>query len=327
MFSRTPSDAEGAAPEGVASAPAETTGGETARAFDQVLSELQPPGAPPAELGVAGVTASASEHAATLRATRGAHQEAQAMLAMANEARQQASEEAERIVIEARDAAERTRQEISGWAAAQRAKVDALVADLVESANKDADAIRAEALRTSMAEAEETARAYLAEAAARAQEDADGIRGEARNVLQRAIELSEESAEAIGDLTTTVADIMSRLQDARASMAQLLAETPRPPADEVDEVEDDIAAAAGEADEGRPDETADSEDAADTEDAENAEDAEGTDDADDGGHAEAEVVDPTGVPPEPADASATLADELLDRQLGSMFRRHGRRVD
>ncbi len=88
------------------------------------------------------------------------------MLAMATEARTAASEEAERIVIEARDAADRTRQELAGWAAAQRAKVDALVADMVESANRDADAIRAEALRTSMAEAEETARAHIAEAAA-----------------------------------------------------------------------------------------------------------------------------------------------------------------
>ena len=322
MFSRSQSEAEGA--ESTA------TGGEAARAFDQVLSELQPAGAPAPETGVAGVSASATEHAATLRATRDAHQEAQAMLAMANEARRQASEEAERIVLEARDAADRSRSEVSGWAAAQRAKVDALAADLVASANKDADAIRAEALRTSMAEAEETARLHIADAADRAQRDAEEIRGQARNVLQRAIELSEESAEAIGDLTSTVSDILARLQDVRGSMTQLLDENPRSAAfDEPDEPDEDAPDAAEDA--ADTDEVAaDTDEVAVDGDEGAAEGDEGAPDADD---LAADDPDELGdIAPSEEEllvmrGESSAEEEPLDRQLGSMFRRHGRRGD
>ncbi|GAA1501623.1 hypothetical protein GCM10009788_00260 [Nocardioides humi] len=166
--------------------------------------------------------AEAEAHAATLRATRDAHREAQAMLAVAS----QASEEAERVVLEAREAAERARQELADWAAAQRAQVDSLAADLAESAHHDADVIRAEALRTSMAEAEETARLYVAEAAVGAQRDAEEIRAAARAVLRRANELGEEVTEAIWDLTSAAAAVTTRLQGARAMMEQLLAEGP-----------------------------------------------------------------------------------------------------
>lgn len=330
MFSRSQSEPDGALPAGAPQGPAEpaVTGGDAARAFDQVLSELQPPGTPSTETGVAGVSASATEHAATLRATRDAHQEAQAMLAMANEARRQASEEAERIVLEARDAADRSRQEVSGWAAAQRAKVDALAADLVASANKDADAIRAEALRTSMAEAEETARLHIAAAADQAQRDSDEIRGQARNVLQRAIELSEESAEAIGDLSSTVSDILSRLQDVRGSMTQLLADNPRSDAfDEPAPLGDEPAplgdepALLGDEDAlpGDEDALAGDEDAlAGDEDAPLGDDV-ADDEVGDIAPSEEELLVMRG--------ESLADDEPLDRQLGSMFRRHGRRGD
>jgi hypothetical protein len=309
MFSRSQPPSEGTPPAGTSGA-AETTGGEAARAFDQVLSELHPPGAAPSDPDVASVAAKATEHAETLRATRDAQQEAQAMLAMASEARKDASEQAERIVLEARDAAERTRQELAGWAAAQRAKVDALAADMVESANRDADSIRAEALRTSMVEAEETARLYVAEAATRAQRDADATRGEARNVLHRATELGQEAAEAIRDLTTTVSDIVTRLQDARASMEQLLAEIPA--------VEPEDSEEPGDAEESEG--SADADEAVDADETAETEAADEEDDLSD----EVEEAEDADLAAEDNDP---LSEEQPDRQLGSMFRRPGQRGD
>jgi hypothetical protein len=147
------------------------------------------------------------------------------------------------IVLAARDGSFRTRQELAGWAAANRAKVDALAADMVESANRDADAIRAEALRTSMAEAEETARAHIAEAAERAQQEADAIRDDARQVLHRALELGDEVTEAFEELTTGVGDTMTRLHESRVLMEQLLAEN-RAPDDEPGDAESDTDAEA-----------------------------------------------------------------------------------
>lgn len=168
------------------------------------------------------------QHAATLRATREAHRDAQAILALAGQVRDEASEAAESIVLEARDAAERTRVEVAEWAAERRLKVDALVADLAEAAALDADVIRAEALRTSMTEAEETARYYVADATTRAQHTASEIRSEARLVLERATELCDEVTEAIADLTWAAAAVSSRLEGARARMADVLAEHPVP---------------------------------------------------------------------------------------------------
>jgi hypothetical protein len=164
------------------------------------------------------------QHAATLRATREAHREAQAILTIAGQVRDEASEAAEAIVLEARDAAERTRVEVADWAAAQRIKVDALVADLAEAAALDADMIRAEALRTSMAEAEETARHYVADATHQAQHVAGEIRAEARLVLETATELCEEVTEAIADLTWAAAAVSSRIEGARTRMGEVLAE-------------------------------------------------------------------------------------------------------
>ena len=234
------------------------------------------------------------------------------MLAMANEARTAASEEAERIVLEARDAADRTRQELAGWAAAQRAKVDALVADMVESANRDADAIRAEALRTSMAEAEETARAHIAQAAAEAQSQADAIRGDARQVLHRAVELGDEVTAAFEELTTNVGDTMTRLHESRVLMEELLAENraPDPEAGDVDSPEDSDSADVAEG-EGDDDEIVDPDKAAGDEFGEFDEFPE--DDGEDEYDAADEVLPDV--------------DEQTDRQLGSLFRRHGQRSE
>jgi hypothetical protein len=164
------------------------------------------------------------QHAATLRATREAHRDAQAILTLVGQVRDEASEAAESIVIEARDAAERTRVEVAEWAVQQRIRVDALVADLAEAAALDADVIRAEALRTSMAEAEETARHYVADATTLAQHTAGEIRAEARLVLETATELCDEVTEAIADLTWAAAAVSSRIEGARARMAEVLAE-------------------------------------------------------------------------------------------------------
>lgn len=303
MFSRPRSPSEGEPPAG-ASGTAEPSGSDASRAFDQVLSELRPPGTPPTDPQPGEAAATATEHAETLRATRGAHQEAQQMLAMANEARTAASEEAERIVIEARDAADRTRQELAGWAAAQRAKVDALAADMVESANRDADAIRAEALRTSMAEAEETAQAHIAEAAARAQREADEIRGDARQVLHRAVELGDEVTAAFEELTTTVGDTMTRLHESRVLMEQLLAENRAPDPEAGDNSTED-----SDGDEGDDVELVNEEESAGDELGDTPED-----DVEDDGESEYDEVLPD-------------VDEQTDRQLGSLFRRHGQRSE
>jgi F0F1-type ATP synthase membrane subunit b/b' len=356
MFSRSGSPSEGEQP---GSDSVETPRSDAARVFDQVMSELQPPGSPPTDPDVASVTAAAEEHASTLRATREAHQEAQKLLALATEARKSASDEAERIVLEAKEAAERARQELAGWAAAQRAKVDALAADMVESANRDADTIRAEALRTSMAEAEETSRAYIADAAERARREGEEIRGEARNVLNHATELGEQVAETITDLTTTVADILERLLAARAAMEQLLSENP--PAvsleEDLDDTDVDVdrqeeAVESGTSDEPgeiavvldddpdatRPDDLDDvaaddlSDDESDDEVAEEGseEDESAEDESEEGEPDEESVweaayddVDETTTPPSPESGS----HRPKDRQLGSMFRRHGHRGD
>lgn len=313
MFSRSGSQSEGDQPVGIP-APTDPTRSDAERAFDQVLSELQPPGAPPTDPDPQTAAASASEHAATLRATRDAHQEAQEMLTLAAETRRQATDEAERIVLEARDAAERTRQELAGWAAAQRAKVDALAADMVESANRDADAIRAEALRTSMAEAEETARAYVVEAAEKADQDAETIRGEARHVLNRANELGAQAAEAISDLTSTVSDIVERLRLTRAAMADLLAENPPAPGADLEgsELSDAIAEEPVGGEAPREDETGDQV---------------GAEDLD--AHEDAGLDVVTGPSPDDEDPATLDQQEPVevpaDRQLGSLFRRHGHR--
>lgn len=232
------------------------------------------------------------------------------MLAMATEARTAASEEAERIVLEARDAADRSRQELAGWAAAQRAKVDALAADMVESANRDADAIRAEALRTSMAEAEETARAHIAEAAARAQSEADAIRGDARQVLNRAIELGDEVTEVFEELSTRVGDTTTRLHEARVLMEQLLADNRAPDPD--------------------PDADPDAGDVDVPEDADGTDVADGDDDeivVDEDESSEDGAVDDGEDEYDAADEVLPDVDEQTDRQLGSLFRRHGQRSE
>ena len=324
MFSRSGSPSDGEQP---GSDSVEATRSDAARVFDQVMSELQPPGSPPTDPDVASVTAAAEEHASTLRATREANQEAQELLALATEARRTASAEAERIVMEAKEAAERARQELAGWAAAQRAKIDALTTDMVESANRDADSIRAEALRTSMAEAEETSRAFIADAAESARRDGEEIRGEARNVLNHATELGEQVAETITDLTTAVADILERLLSARDAMEQLLSENPPPvtldenleghddPGFDVDQLVDtgEIGVVAdADIDAEEPDASSDVDSEAAAEDESIWEAA--YDDVD-------ETTSPTG------EADEDDPDRPRDRQLGSMFRRHGQRGD
>ncbi|NYJ01419.1 hypothetical protein HNR19_002117 [Nocardioides thalensis] len=319
MFSRPGPETEDEQ-QAAGSGTSEPPRADAARVFDQVLTDLQPPSASAGLPDVKDVTASATEHAATLRATRDAHAEAQEMLSVATAARKAATEEAERLVLEARDAADRTRQELAGWAAAQRAKVDALAADLAESASRDADAIRAEALRTSMAEAEETARAYVAEAAERAQQDGEAIRAEARSVLHRATELSRTAAEAMADLAAGVAAVMERVESTRAAMDQLLSENPAPEgaAEQLDGTADDVAADSDAAE----DDQADGDAATDVTTA--ADDA-GTDDPD-GDSTMADGEDAEEYADEGADpVASTTAPERADRQLGSMFRRHGQR--
>src|SRR5687768_11885620 len=111
MFSQPGPQPEDEAQEGTTGT--EPPRSDAARVFDQVLTSLQPPGSSSPAPDVEGVTAATTEHAATLRATRDAHQEAHEMLSVATAARNAAAEEAERIILEARDGAERARQELA----------------------------------------------------------------------------------------------------------------------------------------------------------------------------------------------------------------------
>jgi gas vesicle protein len=180
----------------------------------------------------------APDHVATLRATLESQQQAQEMLAIAAQTRSSATEQAERILVEARDAAdrmrteaathaERVRRETAERVAAQRARVDEAVAELTEAAERDAESIRAEAMRSAMTEAEQTARMYVGEAAARGARDAEEIRGRAREVLVRAAELGAGVQASITSLTEILATAMTTVQGQLTEIDQLLAEVRR----------------------------------------------------------------------------------------------------
>ncbi|WP_278257923.1 hypothetical protein [Nocardioides convexus] len=109
------------------------------------------------------------------------------MLSLAAQERTAATEQAEQIVLEAREVAERLRAEAEAeaeaaraeaveWVKTQRARVEEATSTMARDAERDAEGIRAEAMRSAMAEAEQTARLYVGEAAARGARDAEDIR-------------------------------------------------------------------------------------------------------------------------------------------------------
>lgn len=216
--------------------------------FDDVLSQLEAPveQSPPGAVDSAGGGSQDGGHAAALRATRDAQHQAQEMLSVAARTRSEATEQAEQILAEAREAAARmreeaardaelSRREAADWVAAQRARIDTVVAELTDAAEHDAERIRTEAMQTAMAEAESTARRYVDEAVARGARDADALRARAHEVLGRAAGLGRGTSTTVRDLATTLETTIAGLHDQLADVDALLAETepqqpPAPPA-------------------------------------------------------------------------------------------------
>lgn len=242
--------------------------------FDDVMAELQTAPVPTeSEPALPSLDAPAPDHVATLRATLDAQQQAQEMLAIAAQTRSSATEQAEQILLEARDAAERMRAEAAADAervrretaervAAQRARVDEAVTELTEAAARDAEGIRAEAMRTAMAEAEQTARMYVGEAAARGARDAEEIRGRAREVLVRASELGAGLQASVASLTDTLAAAMNTVQGELTEIDQLLADARREETPDVQLPQPPFASAPQTADTAAPEAVEESETAA-----------------------------------------------------------------
>lgn len=223
---------------------------DAAARIDDILADLQSPPIPGAPPGPTPTPASAPgagpapqalaplqpiEHAATLRATRDAQQQAHEMLAMVSHTRTAASEQAEQIVVEAHDAAERmradaardaerTRREAADWVTTQRTRVDALITEATEAVGAEIEDIRAEALRSAMAEAEQTARLYVGEAASRGARDADAIRANAREVLDQARGLATDLQGAVRDLAEALTRTAAATEEKLVALDDLLAQ-------------------------------------------------------------------------------------------------------
>lgn len=220
---------------------------DAAATIDDILADLQsaprppaptaapatPPGTGPAPQAPAPLQP--TDHAATLRATRDAQQQAQEMLAMASHTRTAASEQAEQIVVEAHAAAERmrsdaardaerTRREAAEWVATQRTRVDALITEATEAVDAEVEDIRADALRSAMAEAEQTARLYVGEAASRGARDAEAIRANAREVLDRARVLATDLQGAVRELAEALTRTTGAAEQKLAAIDELLAQ-------------------------------------------------------------------------------------------------------
>lgn len=184
----------------------------------------------------------ATSHADALRATLAAQHKAEEMLSAAGVARREASEQAEQILAEAEESAERlnveaqrhleaVRRTSTDWAANQRGTVEALVTELIASANEDAEAIRADALTTAMAEAEEAAQRYLGAATERAERAAEEIRDEAREVLARSRALLGEAQDAVNSMATTLSGFLGGLVTYSEAIDGLLLEAADLPGD------------------------------------------------------------------------------------------------
>ncbi|GAB4003813.1 hypothetical protein [Nocardioides ultimimeridianus] len=232
---------------------------DTARAtsaIDAVLAELEagapaeepaaqpdpdPQEAPePAEAALDTVAG----HTASLRATRDAQQQAQAMLTLAAQARSDATEQAEAILEEANAAAEkvradaaaeaeRLRTEALDWTVAQRERVQAAADRITADAEADAARHRDEAMQSAMAEAEQTARRYVGEAAARGARDAEEIRGQARDLLARAGGLGAEVQDALAQIATaleqSIASVRERLEQIDVLVGEVQGQAPAEP--------------------------------------------------------------------------------------------------
>lgn len=204
------------------------------RSLDEMLERIREAGTEPGASVPA--TDALIEHTDILRATRDAQQQAQDMLAMATRVRTAASEQAEQMLREAREQARmltadvdqhssRVRAEVAEWAAEQRTQVQAVVAQLIADAHREADQIRAEALGRAMAEAEETARRYIADAVARGSRDAELIRNEARELVDRARAAAGETVGSIRRLLEAGGGALADFDGHRDTFDRLATET------------------------------------------------------------------------------------------------------
>lgn len=187
--------------------------------------------AAPPRSGGARVT----EHADTLRAAREAQERAHEMLTMAATARDDASTQAEQILLEAVSAAEEVRAEATSeaesvraeavtWVKAQRDRVTSMTAQMQREAERDVEHIRTEAMRSAMADAEQTARVYAKEANARGHRDAAEIRGKARETLHHTAALGEDLQASMSDIDRTLDLVMESVRDQLSAVESLLAE-------------------------------------------------------------------------------------------------------
>jgi hypothetical protein len=174
----------------------------------------------------------ATTHAAALRATLDAQKQAQRMLALATKVRGEASAQAEQILLGARAAADRlraeaeraaelARDELAAWAAAQRRSLEQGVTEVLESARQEAEAIRADAQRSAMTEAERTAERYVAEVIATGRSQADAIRADARALLDQSGTMIGASAHLVHRFVDEIGSLMVALQERLDALAEL----------------------------------------------------------------------------------------------------------
>ena len=156
-----------------------------------------------------------AEHADSLRSTRDAQQKAREILDVALTLRQDATEEAEQIVLEARGVAEqiiaeaeRSRDETAEWVKAQR---------------EDVEQIRAAAIRSAAVRAEQTRR-EVSETLARGAREAHEIRSQAHDLLVFAKEIAAGIQTSVEDTMRVVDGVRSGVRDQLAAFDGLDAE-------------------------------------------------------------------------------------------------------
>ena len=218
--------------------PAEQGPQGASESVEELLGRLEGrTAARPRPLGgsLARAVADTDDHAGALRATLKAREDAEQMLVVAAAIRREASEQAAEILAEANGAANRltdeaqrhlddVHREFTTWATDQREAVKAVVADLVNSANRDAEVIRLEATSSSIAAAEDSAQQMLARSAIRAARDAEAIRAEAREVLAHSRTLLEDTNESARAVATSIAEFLNGTRERSEAIEELVVE-------------------------------------------------------------------------------------------------------
>ena len=187
-------------------------------AFDNVVAAFAATGAAGSDTGPTAevtTTESITEHADSLRSTRDAQRKAQEILDLALTMRQDAAEEAEQIVLEARNLAERVTAE------AERTRRE--TAEGVKAQREDADQIRAAAIRSAAVKAEQTRR-EVTEVLARGAREAQEIRSQARELLVFATDAAAGIQTSVTDALRVVEVVRSDVRDQLAVVDGLVTE-------------------------------------------------------------------------------------------------------